>query len=314
MVLFGWQGIFWVNLPIVLLAALWVGLGVPADPPAPKRGGRAVLRRLDPLGIVLFVATIVLLMLALLSLRDAPQWWLLAAVAPVTGLFVAWELRSATPFVDVRLLSANPGFAATCLRAVATFVSFYCIFYGLPQWLEASAGLGPAGAGLLMLPVFGVGVLSTVIATGLGRRLRPRTLLLVGTSGMVVAGALLALFVTPSSPIWLLVVVAALLGLPNGFNNMGNQLLLHAGVPAASAGVASGIYRTAQYVGASLSAVIVAHALGAGGRGGIDELGWWIAALGAGLLLVNLIAIARRRPQSSSPTDPPAGGGTEPAS
>jgi predicted MFS family arabinose efflux permease len=182
------------------------------------------------------------------------------------------------------------------VRAALTFVSFYCIFYGLPQWLEAARGLDAAGAGLLLLPVFGVGVLGTVIATRLARTLRPRLLLVIGTFAMVVAGSLMILSINTESPIWLLAVVSALLGVPNGFNNIGNQLILHDSVPEANAGSASGIYRTAQYLGAALSAVIVAHSVhGDQSFGGIRQLGSWIAGLGSLMLITNLMALWRGR-------------------
>jgi MFS family permease len=292
----GWQGIFWVNLPMVLNSALWVWAAVPKDERRQRAGWRSTITSLDPPGALLFVTSIVLLMLGLLSLGRQPVWPLFAAFAPLVVLFVVRELRAVSPFVDVRLMVTHRQFAYTCVRAALTFVSFYCIFYGLPQWLEAARGLDAAGAGLLLLPVFGVGVLGTVIATRLARTLRPRLLLVIGTFAMVVAGSLMILSINTESPIWLLAVVSALLGVPNGFNNIGNQLILHDSVPEANAGSASGIYRTAQYLGAALSAVIVAHSVhGDQSFGGIRQLGSWIAGLGSLMLITNLMALWRGR-------------------
>lgn len=299
----GWQGIFWVNLPLILNSAIWVLRGVPKDEPTPKKGVLATLRSLDPLGILLFVGTLVALMLGLLSLNGAVLWIAFAAVLPLLAGLIWRELRAGSPFVDLRVMAAHPQIALTCLRAIATFTSFYCVFYGLPQWLESSRGLDPAMTGLLMLPVFGIGVLSTLVATRLGRRVGPRLLLVIGTTAMVAAGGILLLFIDSDSPIVLLVVVAVLLGIPNGFNNLGNQLILHDAAPSPVAGSASGLYRTAQYVGACASSVVVAHSLtaSAGGDGGIGVLGAWITGLGAILLLSNSVAMltARRRSKRS---------------
>ncbi|WP_432532978.1 MFS transporter [Kineococcus arenarius] len=318
-VLTGWQGIFWVNVPVVVNCALWVLLRVPADDPAPRRGARAALRALDPPGALLFVVALVSSMLALLSLEHARSavdlpWWLLA-VAVLAGTAFTWrELRAPEPFVDLRLLARHRAVAATCLRGFLTFTSFYCVFYGVPQWLETTRGLDAADAGLLMFPVFAVGVLSTVLATRLGRRVRPRTLLLVGNTAMVAAGAVLLLGVGPDTPLALIAVAGALLGVPNGFNNLGNQLTLHAGAPASSAGGASGLYRTAQYLGASASSVVVAHTLpttagAVTGDGGIGHLGSWIAGLGALLLLghalTRVLALLRRRRLPPPPVPAP---------
>jgi MFS family permease len=295
-VVWGWQGIFWVNLPLVLLSAIWVLTQVPRDEVRERTGVLRGIKSIDPLGMGLFVVTVVLLMLGLLSLEGDPQWLLFAAFVPVAALFVLREMSTPSPFIDVRLMLTHRQFALTCARAVLTFISFYCIFYGLPQWLEASRGLDAAATGLLMLPVFAIGVLSTIVATRLGRRLSPRLLLVFGTTAMVVAGALLALVTSTDSPVWLLALISVLLGVPNGFNNLGNQLILHNSVPGANAGSASGIYRTSQYFGAVLSAVIVAHSVGVGQPyGGIRTLGLWILSLGALMLVTNLIALYRGR-------------------
>jgi MFS family permease len=297
--LWGWEGIFWVNVPIVANAAFWVLRVVPADPPLPRTGARAALRALDPVGLVLFVGTLVPLMVGLLSLDGAVQWGWFVVAAALLVLLVTWSLRSPRPFLDVRLLARSPGVWRTCVRAVVTFVSFYAIFYGLPQWLEAERGLDPAQAGLLMFPVFGVGVLSTLVATRLGARVRPRVLLVVGSAAMVAAGLVALTAVDADAPVWLIVLLGVLMGLPNGFNNLGNQLVLHASVDEQHAGVASGLYRTAQYIGAALASVVVASALApslAGdGGGGLATLGTWIAALGGVLLLGSVVVLIRER-------------------
>ncbi|MFG6402331.1 MFS transporter [Microbacterium sp. P04] len=301
--LWGWQGIFWVNLPVVAVSAALVLAFVPRDTRRERMPVRAVLGSLDPIGMLLLVGSLLLLMLGLLSWEgSSPQWIYFIALIPVVGLFVWRELRAATPFVDVRLMVTYPQFGLTCARAVATFVSFYGIFYGLPQWLEATRGLDPGTTGLLMLPVFGVGAISTIAATRIGRRTNPRVLLIVGTSAMVAAGGLLAVTASRDMPLWWLAVLCALLGLPNGFNNLGNQLLLHRAVPSDAAGASSGIYRTAQYVGAALAAVVVAHQLGTDQPlGGIRELGGTIAAIGGVLLVLSLFALFRGRKKEIRP-------------
>ncbi|HEY0247123.1 MAG TPA: MFS transporter [Gryllotalpicola sp.] len=287
--LWGWQGIFWVNVPFVVNSLVWVLLAVPKDPRGRRAGGaRSMLAKIDPLGIALLIAALVLLMLGLLSLESHPQWPYLLGVIPIVAVLVLWERRSASPFIDVRLFAQYPGVAMTCLRGVATFVSFYCIFYGFPQWLEESRGLNPGQAGLLVFPTFGIGVVSTVLATRLGHRLAPRVLLLIGNAAMVAAGALIVLTIRTDAPIWLLIIAGAMMGIPNGFNNLGNQMILHDNVPGAVAGIASGLYRTSQYIGATLAAVICAFALRPESlNGGITIIGACVGGIGAALLLLN---------------------------
>ncbi|MFZ3451721.1 MFS transporter [Arthrobacter sp. 7Tela_A1] len=293
----GWQAIFWANIPLVALSAVLVLCTVEADPRPEPRSFRAVVQLLDVPGLLLFVLALVALMAGLLEL-DGSLWTagvLLAGSLGLGALFFWRELNAAQPFLDVRMLAGEPAVLRTCARAVLTFTAFYCVFYGLPLWFEGARGLNPAESGALMIPVFGAGVLSTMAATAAGRRLSPRWLLVIGGTAFVLGGVLVAVLWTTDSPVWLLAAVAAVLGVPNGFNNVGNQSVLQASAPADSIGVASGLYRTAQYIGAALSVVLVDAVLAAAAPGGGARLlGICIAAAGCVLTAVNMAAALRR--------------------
>ncbi|MDR2566258.1 MAG: MFS transporter [Bifidobacteriaceae bacterium] len=290
--LWGWQGIFWANVPVIANAALLVWRFVPADPPREPSTWRQVLQTLDPVGLALFVGALVPLMLGLLSLEDQPQWWWFGAFGLLAAAVVWWSSHRAEPFLDVKVLTHNRDLLRTCARAVATFISFYSVFYGLPQWLEGACGMPPEKAGLLVFPVFGVGLASTFAASRVARRVRPRVLLAAGAAAMVAAGLVATFFLTDQVPVWLIVLFGSLAGAPNGFNNLGNQLILHGAVGEGQAGVASGLYRTSQYVGAALASVVVAGALNGNG---IATLGVWIASIGAFLLAASLLALIRHK-------------------
>jgi MFS family permease len=286
--LLDWGGIFWANLPLVAVAAVVIVLWGPADPPVARAGRRETLARLDIPGMLLFVTAVGALMFWLLSLSRSPQWWWLAVLLPATALTAVWSLRAREPFLDLRLL-ANRALTFTYLRATATFTAFYGVFYGLPQWLEESRGLGPTGAGLVVLPIAVCGVLSTVLATRLQRRRGIWPSLVVGTGGLAVGGLLLTL-PGPGTPIVLLLLICAVLGLPNGFNSMANQSAVYAAAPADRAGAASGLYRTSQYVGANLAAAGLALLAAHGNGAALHHLGWAIATISTFLLATATLA------------------------
>ena len=108
-------------------------------------------------------------MLVLLSLTGQPTWWLLAVAVPLAVLFVLWERRAATPFVDVRLLARSAPLSLGYLRTMLTYVAFYAIFYGLPGWLEQGRGLDPTQVGLVVLPIAALGAITVIGATRLAR-------------------------------------------------------------------------------------------------------------------------------------------------
>jgi MFS family permease len=277
----GWRSIFWVNLPIAAASLLLVLLWVPRD-----RAPRSTSAGLDPLGILLFAAAMVGLLVFLLEF----QWFFLAAAVVLAVVLLWWELRVSRPFIDVRMLRANRPLSRTYLRVAVTYVVFYTIFYGVPQWLEQGRRLSSAGAGLVVLPIAGMGIIATVIATR-----RPRwPLLVIGSAGLLI-GSLSLLLVGTTTPVLLLVLVSAVLGVPNGFNSLGNQTAMYAAAPEGQVGTASGLYRTSQYVGANLAAALVGLGLGDHATDpGLHLLAVVISVISAGLLVAAVVR--RRRP------------------
>lgn len=292
----GWAGVFWINVPLALFGGAVIMRWGPADAPARghSSGRLKALTRVDPVGMLLFAVSITALMFWLLSLAATPVWWWLAVAVPAVALTAWWGLRARDPFLDMRLL-ARGGLSLTYIRTIVTYTAFYCVFYGLPQWLEETRGLGPVGTGLVVLPIAAVGAVSTLLATLLQRKHGPRAALIVGTTALCVGGLLLTV-PDASSPILLLLVVSAMLGLPNGFNNMGNQGAMYAAAPAERMGAASGLYRTSQYVGANLAAALLALVIGAhADDAGLHRMGLAIAIIAGALLAASLFGLLRRR-------------------
>lgn len=289
----GWQGVFWANVPVVLISALLVYLVVPPETAEERtRCGSAVaaLRTIDAAGMVLFGVATTLLMSFLLSLGDAPRWGAGALLVPVVLLLAVVERRSSSPMLDVALLRAHPQITVTCVRTVVTYTAFYCIFYGIPQWLQADRGLDPLHAGLVMVPVFAVATAGTFVAARVIERVGPRQVLFVGSAAFVVAGALVASCLGADTPATVLVLVALVFGVPGGFNGLGNQYLISVSAPPHAVGAAGGLFRTSQYVGAALSSVVVSMTLDDGGETGVQGLGLAIGGIGVVLLGAGLLA------------------------
>ena len=280
----GWQAIFLVNLPFVAIAAVFAVRYLPGG--GGKRG--KVLRELDLPGLALFAGTITGLLLVLLSLTGQPEWYPLPVCAVLAGLLVWRELHAPRPFLDVRLLASNRALTSTYARTATTYTAFYLIFYGVPAWLETGRGLDAGTAGLVMLPLAGLGAITALLAGRLERRSGSRPLLVIGSVVLAIAG--LALTRTSSTaPIGVLVALSALLGLPNGFNSMGNQTSLYKAAPADQMGSASGLYRTSQYVGANLAAAVMELVFaGPATDAGLHRLAWVVLCLGAVLAVTAL--------------------------
>lgn len=279
----GWPWIFIVNLPIALLAVVMVLRFTPQD--APRASGR--LAALDAGGMVLFAGAIVGLLFFLMELRS-PKWWLLALSLAMTVALVQYERRRANPFIDVRMLAANPPLMFTYARVTFGFVVLYAAMFALSQWFEESRGLTPSEAGLLMLLIFGVGALLSLVGA---RYSAIRVPLLIGAGGML-AGSALMTVVTGSSPIWLYALLCVSFAPCAGLAGIANQMAIYVQAPPAQIGMASGLSRSAQYVGAIIGSGMLALAFGPHpSDAGLQLIGWIL--IGTSLLVVAATVLDR---------------------
>lgn len=89
-----------------------------------------------------------------------------------------------------------------------------------------------------------------------------------------------------------LLLVAAVLGIPNGFNNIGNQSLVNSVTSVEEVGTAIGMFRTMAFIGANLSVVVLQVTAGHEiDDAGLHRMGWFIAA--TAFVLVVGVALSR---------------------
>jgi MFS family permease len=237
----GWRATLAINIPLAL-ACLVLGL---RRLPRTEVDRSKAAQALDYPGIGLFATTLVALLVFLMHPGTGTVW--LLGVAIVAGAaFTAFELRARAPFIDLRVLGDNTPLLLTYVRAFLIALVSYAFLYGFTQWLEDGRGLSAPHAGLVLLPVFGIGV---IVSTITGRRKEIRTKLLVGQSLQVVACALL-LLVEPTSPIWQVLLVTVVLGVPQGLNNLAVQNAVYFQADPNRIGASAGLLRTFFYLGA----------------------------------------------------------------
>lgn len=165
-----WRWVFYVNLPVGLLALAGLRLRLPA-PPADRRGGA-----LDLAGAALLAGATSTLMLACIWGGDRFAWdspaivGLLAATVALGAGLVARERRAADPIVPFDLLrSRNVAVASGAL--FLTTASMFAITVFVPLFLQATTDASPTEAGLLLIPA----MLGIALSTNVSGRLITRT-------------------------------------------------------------------------------------------------------------------------------------------
>src|SRR3989442_8356573 len=267
----GWPAIFLVNVPITAVGLLLAWRWLPADAtpglatleasPSRLLVVRTVLHMVDVPGIVLFSGLLASLLAFVLSLSGSPGWPLLPVAPIAAALLVRRERGVAEPFLNVNMLATNRPLVGVYAQFAGVNSVFYAVFFSLPLWLEQVRGFASGRAGLLLLPVAGVGVLATPIAARLISRSGPGPALITGAC-MLTVGSLLLLVCNATTPVLVLLAVGVVPGIPNGFNNLGLQAALYAHAPAHHMGAASGQFQTFRYLGAILSTSLLRLAFG----------------------------------------------------
>jgi MFS family permease len=244
--MFGWKGIFLINIPWVIVAMV-LSRAIPDYPPSGTRNKGSLFKELDVTGIVLFSLFLLFLMFSLTSHSFSMPH--VAILLILFLLLIGWELRQQTPFVDVRMLKQNLPLTLVYVRTMATNFVLYVMLYAMPQWLEGVKRFAPAETGLLMIPN---SIMSAVIGLLIAKSTNLFRQNLLGVGVMIAACAGL-LLLHQQTPVYFIFLFTLLMGMAEGINLIANQALMNAESPLAQKGVSAGLYRTFGYIGAIIS-------------------------------------------------------------
>jgi EmrB/QacA subfamily drug resistance transporter len=253
----GWRWIFYLNIPVALLA----GLGVFAllDAERPKRD-----TSFDLAGSVLVTSAMLLSIYSLVRAPDvgfgSPRT--IGELATAAVLFVAFvfnELRAKHPLVPFSIFRIK-GLAAANLTQLISFSGLYSMFFFLSLYMQNVLRYSPVHTGLAYLPVTGGFIVSVAVVT----QLLPR----IGTRPVIVGGAVLAasgIYLLSHVPVHgsfvrdlLPVIVIVAFGLGGVFT--GVTTAATEGVPADRAGIASGLLNASMQFGGALGLAVLSAA------------------------------------------------------
>lgn len=180
---YSWRWIFYINIPIGILAILMARTFV-EDPPyiREQRPGR-----IDYIGFGLMALALGTMQLVL-DKGQEEEWFasnfitsfvIIAGAAVIA--FVIWELRSAEPIVDLRVL-ANRNFAVGTSLMIVLGIVLYGTIAMLPLFLQTLMGYPALESGMAVSPR-GFGAIASMLIVGrLINRIRGRYLVLFGFS------------------------------------------------------------------------------------------------------------------------------------
>jgi MFS family permease len=282
----GWRSVFFFNVPVALVALIatlaWV---LPDGPLHRPLRLRDLAVRLDLAGIAGFALAMTALLLFLFGL-PAAHWYLLGISVVLWIALAFWELRTDTPFLDIRMLASNKALTRTYLRFGLAMLCLYVVLYGITQWMEAARGLSETEAGLITLPMT---LISGLVVSPVSRRNLVRGPLIAAAAACL-AGSAGVLFLSGSVWIGWVVVITLFFGLVAGFASAGNQTALYAQAPADQLGTASGLLRTFGYIGSIASSAITGIVFHASvSDSGVHLIAWIMIGVSLVLVLVSVL-------------------------
>src|SRR3954466_1013274 len=300
-----WQSIFWINVPIgraLIPIARWrlvesYGAKAPLDVP----------------GVVLASAGLFGVVLALvrgntLGWTSAEVLTSLTAGLALVVAFVAWERRTSTPLLPMRLF-ASRGFSATNLASVLMFFGMFGSIFLLAQFLQTVQHYSPLSAGLRTLPWTAMPIVVSPIAGMVADRIGGKPVVLTGLFLQAIGLAWLAAVSSPTVAYSTLLpaFIVSGTGMAMFFAPVATMVL--GTVRRQEEGIASGATNALRELGgvfgiAVLASVFAAHGGYTSGLDFVDGLRPAVAVGAAGVFLAALALLAVPRRTTENATQP----------
>ncbi len=285
-----WQWIFWINVPIGLIAIPLALLRIPES-----RGAAAAL---DITGLTLAGGAALATVWGLTRGNSAGWTHPEVLAALLAGLllwlcFVAAERRRPEPMLPMRLFRSR-AFAAGIAASLLFYAGMYGVLFFIAQFFQSAQGFGPLGAGLRILPW----TATLFVFAPLGGRLVQA----VGERNLIVGGLLvqalgmlwIAKIAAPGTAYVALVMPMVLAGAGVSLAMPAAQNAVINAVAVSEVGKASGAFNMFRFLGGAFGiAILVAVFDIAGGYGSPEAFSsGFAAAVGAAAMLSAAGAVA----------------------
>jgi EmrB/QacA subfamily drug resistance transporter len=255
----GWRWVFYVNVPVGVIAVLLVAIGLPFI------RSRAQVRDIDWLGAFALAAGLVPLLVAF-SLTSShpwsdPQVWGLLVLSGVVLLgFFLWERRAAQPIVPFNLFRNNV-FAVSVLIAFFSALGMFGTILFTPLLYQGVLGVSATNSGQLLTPMMlGLIVFSTLAGQVMTRVKRYR---FIGTAGVaaMIAGMVLLAQVGVGTPTWRVAIDIVIIGAGLGLTFPLTLVAVQAALPREYMGVGTSQIQFWRNLGGTMGSAVLGSIL-----------------------------------------------------
>ncbi|WP_338749615.1 DHA2 family efflux MFS transporter permease subunit [Janibacter alittae] len=261
---FGWEWIFFINVPVGLIGLVLAVRLVPSL--------RTHAHAMDWVGVVLSAVGLFLVIFGLQE-GEGLDWGriigpvtvpvLIGAGVLVLVAFVGWQARGPQePLVPLGLFR-DRNFSLANVAITMMSLAVTAMMFPLLVWLQTVRGFSPTGAALIIAPQ---GIAAILLARRVGHlvdRIHPRVLPTIGLGGFAVTLFVLAALMTPDSPLWAVLVAVACIGITGAFVWGPLATTANRNLPVQQAGAGAGVYNATRQVGAVIGSAAIAAVMSA---------------------------------------------------
>jgi EmrB/QacA subfamily drug resistance transporter len=249
-----WRWVFYVNMPIGVLAVLVVGFRLHLNVPSQRHD-------IDLLGATLLTAGVTAIVLLTTWGGNEYDWTspvilgLVAGSAALIALFVRQERRAVEPIIPLSLFGSAVFRVATALGFLIGLAMFGAIIF-IPVFLQLVYGVSPTSSGLRMLPLMaGLLVASVLSGRAISRIGRYKAFPIAGTAITTLGMFLLSRLQADTEP-WLASVYMLVLGVGIGLVMQVIVLVVQNDAPRRDVGVATSTATFFRSMGGSLGVAL----------------------------------------------------------
>ncbi|WP_243075345.1 MFS transporter [Microbacterium sp. SS28] len=256
----GWEWVFWINIPFGLIALVLAAVAVPALPGFGRR-------RFDIAGSVAFTIAMVALVLAVTWVGDpalgAASVIAFVVAAMAFAAFFLIELRAPEPLVPLRLFANRTVAAGTALSAIIGLGLFSITAY-LPTYFQMAYQTSATVSGLVPIAtVFGMLVSNLASGWLVSRTGHYRVYPIVGTA--LGAAGLLAMALLPVGlPLWVPMIVMAVVGIGTGAFMSLVVAVVQSAAPRRDMGAVTASVNLVRQVGSTVATAIIGGVIAVG--------------------------------------------------
>ena len=242
----GWRSIFLLNIPLgvfIILLTIWNLKGEWTEAKGEK---------FDVVGSILFSVTLVMIMYGFPKLTSIEGICFVLSGALGVFLFVKWEIRTASPIVDINLFIRNKVFAFSNLAALVNYSATFAVSFLMSLYLQLIKGLAPQEAGLILISQPIMQAVFSPLAGRMSDRIEPRIVASIGMA-LTALGLFLLTFLDQKTTVYFIIGSLILLGLGFALFSSPNTNAVMSSVEKKSYGLASGILGTMRATGMMFS-------------------------------------------------------------